>query len=106
MYSRLLNKIDIKILIWASVLMGLMILDIVLSNGVLTKNQELISEGNRFAFILGSWKLVFAKILFVVLLTLYSIRKSSKGLLIVSSVIMSLVVIWNITMLILVQIYS
>jgi hypothetical protein len=87
-----------QIIKWAIILMILMIADVVISAGVLNGTTENIQEANVFAKSIGIWWIGLWKLLFVVMMFVWSsIRNSTKALKL-CCVIMGGVMLWNVAM--------
>jgi hypothetical protein len=84
---------------WWVVLLVLMILDVIISASAINGTAGGgIQEGNTFAVSLGVLPLAVLKIIFTLLLGLWSLYRRSSLLLKVSSGIMGLVMMWNVIM--------
>jgi hypothetical protein len=85
--------------LWGSFLVALMLLDVLVSAGVILGNHANLLEGNPLARSLGVWWIALAKIVFAIALSLYSIWRNSVKALKLASFIMLGLAAWNIAML-------
>jgi hypothetical protein len=87
------------IVAWGSVLVALMLVDVLVSAGVILGNHANLLEGNPLARSLGVWWIAAVKIVFAIALSLYSIWRNSVKALRLASFIMLGLAAWNIAML-------
>jgi hypothetical protein len=91
----------LPVLIWFVVLVSLMLLDVLLSLGVLRASNAYLSEGNPIARWLGPTGLTIAKVGMATIALVYALRSHSRTVLKVCTIGMVVLTVWNVGMLVL-----